>query len=220
MPNGLHLGMQPWMLPSILIIVSSFNCRLSQVTQDGERTPPCVAGLFDGHPTQSDADEDPDGQDASHLERRKERMCWFVTGSHCDHTRVPMVTWCTCYAMRMFRASATSPASHLPCLPKWSPASLLAYRSMIPGTGRPFHVGLKVAITMRYLASGDSYHSLMYLFYVPHKHHLTLGVGRVSGHLRWVWRGDHQQPIYSREGGRALPRPSPTGGTSTIAWEP
>lgn len=26
----------------------------------------------------------------------------------------------------------------LPCLSTWSPASLLAYRSMIPGIGRPF----------------------------------------------------------------------------------
>ena len=33
---------------------------------------------------------------------------------------------------------------------------------------RPLEPGLKVAITLRYLASGNDYHSLMYGFRVPH----------------------------------------------------
>ena len=71
------------------------------------------------------------------------------------------------------------------------------YRKALP-------VGLKVAITMRYFASGDSYHSLMYLFYVPHNTISLLVL-------------DVCEAIYAKYGEETISNPSTPEGWKDIA---
>lgn len=71
------------------------------------------------------------------------------------------------------------------------------YREALP-------VGLKVAITLRYMATGDSYHSLMYLFYVPHNTISLLVL-------------DVCQAIYEVYGEEAIQNPNTPEGWKAIA---
>ena len=102
------------------------------------------------------------------LDRRKERTCWvrhWITlrphhGAYGNlmhllrNEDVQGFRNFTRITPAMFADMVTRLTPRLQKYDTW-------YRKALP-------VGLKVAITMRYFASGDSYHSLMYLFYVPH----------------------------------------------------
>ncbi|XP_030848896.1 uncharacterized protein LOC115927295 [Strongylocentrotus purpuratus] len=138
------------------------------------------------------------------LERRKERMCWvrhWITlrphqGAYGNlmhllrNEDVQGFRNFTRITPAMFAEMVTRLTPRLQKYDTW-------YRKALP-------VGLKVAITMRYLASGDSYHSLMYLFYVPHNTISLLVL-------------DVCQAIYAEYGEETISNPSTPEGWKGIA---
>ena len=153
------------------------------------------------------------------LDRRKEKTCWvrhWITlrpdkdayGNLVHLLRKEDVKGFrnfTRIATAMFADMVTRLTPRLQKYDTW-------YRKALP-------VSLKVAITMRYFASADSYHSLIYLFYVPHS---------TPHSWCWTWVRSSTLSMARRpsathllqRGGRTLPGPSPTGGTSTITRGP